>query len=73
MKKLVLSLFVTSLAFANTATNSFPTNAESGQCFVQVSTPAKYETVNDNVLVKEASQTSKSFGWYSRLCSGGAV
>lgn len=34
----------------------FPPNAEAGQCYARVLFPAKYETVSERVLAKEASE-----------------
>ena len=44
------------LAYANANQASLiPPNAKAGECYAKVVLPAKYETVEERVLVKEAS------------------
>ncbi len=48
------------LAYANADQASLiPPNAKAGECYAKVVLPAKYETIEERVLVKEASEKIK--------------
>ncbi len=72
MKVILMTLLVSVGVFADTnntetvvttgnlGNNDIPTNAQPGQCFAKVITPAKYETTTEKVMIKPETTTYKT-------------